>query len=213
MRKLILTLSAVFVFILHAAAQDRTITGKVTNDKNAPVEGASVATADGKFGTQTDKNGNFSIKVPANVRVLTISYVNFESVTRSIANTTVLNTSLKAVDSKLEEVVIVGYGTQQKKAFTGSATKVDAKEFANLLTPSIDKQLAGRAAGVQVTNASGTVNSPARIRIRGTQSINYGNEPLFVVDGVPILTGDLAASTHSTHWEISILKILNQWIY
>ena len=83
----------------------------------------------------------------------------------------------------MEDVVVVGYGTQQKKAFTGSASKIDAKEFATLVTPSIDKQLAGRAAGVQVSNAGGDPSAPARIRIRGVNSISQGQAPLIVVDG------------------------------
>ncbi len=212
MRKLILTLSTAFVFVLHAAAQDRTVTGKVTNDKNAPVEGASVATADGKYGTQTNKDGNYTIILPSTVKALTFSSVNFESVTRSVTGSATVNISLKPTDGKLEEVVVIGYGTQQKKAFTGAASKVDVKEFAQLVTPSIDKQLQGRAAGVDVVNAGGSVNTPAKIRIRGYNTmsssvvvpsstsntatgLNAG--PLFVVDGIQILTGNMALTTNS----------------
>lgn len=198
MRKLILTLSTVFVFILSAVAQDRTISGKITNENNVPVEGASVATPDGKYGTQTNANGNYSITLPASVKTLSFSFVNFETVTKPIGTGNMtINISLKPSDSKMEEVVVVGYGTQQKKAFTGAAAKVDVKQFSNLITPSVDKQLAGRAPGVQVTVASGTVNSPARIRIRGIQSFNQNNAPLIIVDGNQLLNGDLAALTHS----------------
>ena len=202
MRKLILTLSAVFVLILHAAAQDRTITGKVTNDKGAPIEGASITSNDGKYGTQTDKFGTYSLSVPPTVKSLNFSNVNFEGESKTVGKNTVINVSLRVKDSKLEEVVVVGYGVQQKKAFTGSATRVDVKEFANLLTPSIDRQLAGRAPGVQVTIAGGLVNTPAVIRIRGVQSINLNNNPLIVVDGAPMLTGggsslNIALATNS----------------
>jgi TonB-dependent starch-binding outer membrane protein SusC len=197
MRKLILILSAVFVFVLNAAAQNRTISGKVTDDKGAPVEGVTVTSTDGKHGTQTDKDGNFTLSVPATVRSLNFSNVNFEPQSKSIGNQTVLNIKLKTKDTNLEEVVVVGYGTQQKKAFTGSSSKVDVKEFATLVTPSVDKQLAGRAAGVQVTTAGGLVNTPAVIRIRGIQSITGNNNPLIVVDGTPIITGNLAFATNS----------------
>jgi TonB-linked SusC/RagA family outer membrane protein len=189
MRKLILTLSTAFVFILHAAAQDRTVTGKVTNEKNVPVEGASVATPDGKYGTQTNKDGNFSIVLPANEKTLTVSYVNFESVTRSVVTATTVNISLKPVDSKLEEVVVVGYGTQQKRKATSAITKIDGSDIANLATTSFDKQLAGRAAGVQVNTSSGLLNAAPRIRIRGINSISQGRTPLFVIDGVPTFSG------------------------
>jgi len=89
-------------------------------------------------------------------------------------------------------VVVVGYGTQQKKAFTGSASKIDAKEFSQLVTASVDKQLGGRAAGVTVNNSSGTVNAPARIRIRGLNSYNQNRDPLIILDGVPMVDGNLA---------------------
>jgi len=197
MRKLILILTAVFVFILHAAAQNRTVTGKVTDDKGLPVEGVTVTSADGKQGTQTDKDGTFSISLPANVKTLIFSNVNFESQSKSIGTQLTINLSLKPKNSSLEEVVVVGYGTQQKKAFTGSSSRVDAKEFANLVTPSIDRQLAGRAAGVQVTTSGGLVNTPAVIRIRGVQSLTGNNSPLIVVDGTPIITGNLAFATNS----------------
>lgn len=104
---------------------------------------------------------------------------------------------MKASDKSLQEVVVVGYGTQAKKAFTGSASNVDVKEFANLMTPSVDKQLAGRATGVQVTTVGGQINAPARIRVRGINSINQSNDPLIVVDGVPMITGNLAGTTNS----------------
>src|SRR5258705_1279951 len=191
MRKLILILSAVFVFVLHAAAKNRTVSGKVTNDKGVPVEGVSVTSADGKQGTQTDNAGNFSISLPPSVKTLNFSNVNFEPQTKSVGATLTVNVSLKTKDNSLQEVVVVGYGTQQKKAFTGSASRVDTKEFANLVTPSIDRQLAGRAAGVQVTTAGGLGNTPAVITIRGIQSITGNNSPLIVVDGTPIITGNL----------------------
>ncbi|MBL0146177.1 MAG: SusC/RagA family TonB-linked outer membrane protein [Chitinophagaceae bacterium] len=197
MRKLILTLSVVLCFVLNAAAQDRSISGKVTNEKNAPIEGVSVTSPDGKYGTQTDKDGNYQLTLPASVKALSFSYVNFETAIRSIGKATVINTTLRSADKSLEEVVVIGYGTQQKKAFTGSSSKIDVKEMSTLLTPSIDKQLAGRAAGVQVTTAGGLANTPAVIRIRGIQSITGNNNPLIVVDGTPIITGNLAFATNS----------------
>lgn len=197
MRKLILTLSTVFVFVLSAVAQDRTITGKVSDEKGAPVEGVSVTSTDGKQGTQTNKEGKYSITIPASVKALVFSYVNFETQNRALGSRAVIDVTLKAVDTRLEEVVIVGYGTQQKKKATGAYSKIQTDEFKNLVTPSIDRQLAGRAAGVQVTVAGGLVNAPARIRVRGVNSISLGRDPLVVVDGVPVITGNNAAVTNS----------------
>ena len=197
MRKTILTLAIAMAFMLGATAQDRKISGRVVNDKAAPLEGVSVTPSGGQNGTQTDKNGNYSLSVSASTRTLTFSYVNFESVTRTIGKLAEINVTLSPTDTRLEEVVMVGYGIVAKKAFTGSASKIDAKEFATLVTPSIDKQLAGRAAGVNVNNSSGLVNAPARIRIRGTNSFSLDKSPLIVVDDVPITTGNLALTGNS----------------
>ncbi|MBS1732741.1 MAG: TonB-dependent receptor plug domain-containing protein, partial [Bacteroidetes bacterium] len=205
MRKTILSLITVLVFILGASAQDRTITGRVVNDKETPMEGVSVTASDGKAGTQTDKNGNYTIAVSVTTKAIVFSFVNYETVTKQIGKSATINVTMTSSDIKLEEVVVVGYGVQQKKAFTGSASKVDAKEFAQLITPSVDKQLAGRAAGVNVNNSSGLVNAPARIRIRGTNSFPPASgtiartlrDPLIIVDGVPVTTGNLALLTNS----------------
>ena len=189
MRKLILILTAVFVFVLHAAAQNRTVNGKVTDDKGMPVDGVSVTSADGKQGTQTDKDGNFSISLPPSVKTLNFSNVNFVSQTRSIGTQSNLNISLKTRDTNLEEVVVVGYGTQQKVKVTGAIGKVSGDKVATLATTSFDKQLAGRISGVQVTTGSGLVSAPPRIRVRGVNSLSQGRDPLFVVDGVPVFAG------------------------
>ena len=124
MRKLTLILSAVFVFVLNAAAQNRTITGKVTDEKGAPVEGVSITSPNGKQGTQTEKDGTYSISIPTAVRNLNFSYVNFVAQTKSIGNNNTINIVLRSTDSRLEEVVVVGYGTQKRREFTGSLTNI-----------------------------------------------------------------------------------------
>ena len=197
MRKLIVTLTAVFVFILNATAQDRTISGTVTNDKGKPVEGVSVVSNDGKQGTQTDKEGKFSLTVPKTAKSLVFSFVNFESQTKAIGNLTAISVSLKTRDASMDEVVVVGYGTQVRRKATGSSSKIETQNFKDLLTSSVDRQLAGRATGVQVTVAGGSINTPARIRIRGVNSVSLGRDPLYIVDGVPVITGNNAAVTNS----------------
>jgi TonB-linked SusC/RagA family outer membrane protein len=196
MRKLYLLLLGV-VFAVAPALAQRTLTGKVSDEKGNPVANASVVVKGTTSGTTTKADGTYSLSLPANAQVLVISSVDMIAQEFNIGNLSAINATLMSEDKVMEEVVVVGYGTQQKKAFTGSASKIDAKEFANLITPSVDKQLAGRATGVQVTNSSGLVNQPARIFIRGVNSINQSTGPLFVVDGVPIITGNLAAATNS----------------
>ncbi len=189
MRKLILMLSAVFVFVLNAAAQNRTITGKVADEKGNPIEGVSVTSTDGKQGTQTDKEGKYSISLPVSVKSLNFSIVDYESQSKAIGNLTAMNISLKAKDVSLEEVVVVGYGTQQKVKVTGSIGKVGGDKVADLATTSFDKQLAGRVSGVQVVASSGLVSAAPRIRIRGVNSLTQGRDPLVVLDGVPTFSG------------------------
>jgi TonB-dependent starch-binding outer membrane protein SusC len=196
MRKLLLLLGVVLLCV-QLSAQQRTLTGKVTDAAGVPVPNASVIVKGTTTGTTTNADGVYTLTVPANAKTLVVSSVGLSSIELSIGSGAVINASLQASDRNLSEVVVVGYGTQQKKAFTGSSAKVDAKEFANLMSPSIDKQLAGRAPGVQVTNSGGSINTPARIRIRGIQSITGNNDPLIVVDGVPIVSGNVAAVGNS----------------
>jgi len=197
MRKLMLLAGAVLFAAIQLLAQQRTVTGKVTDANGIPVPNASVLIKGTTTGTSTNSDGVYTLNVPNNAKTLVISSVGMTAMELSIGNKAVINASLQSADKSLSEVVVVGYGTQQKKAFTGSSAKVDAKEFANLMTPSIDKQLAGRAPGVQVTNTGGSINTPARIRIRGIASITGNNDPLFVVDGIPVVNLDAAGVGHS----------------
>ena len=197
MRKIIMTLMVALGFVLTATAQNRTVSGTLKDERGKPVANATVLVKGTVVGTSTDTEGKFSLSVPASGRTLVVSGIGFTSQDVSIGNKTNLDITMTSSDVDMEEVVVVGYGVQQKKAFTGSASKIDAKEFATLVTPSIDKQLAGRAAGVQVSNAGGDPSAPARIRIRGVNSISQGQSPLIVVDGVPFITGNLAANVNS----------------
>jgi TonB-linked SusC/RagA family outer membrane protein len=178
-------------------AQTKTITGKVTDANNSPVPNASVIVKGTRAGTTTGQDGSYTLKVSVAAKVIVISAVGFNPIEVAIGGKDVVDASLATNDRNLQDVVVVGYGVQQKNAFTGSAAKVDVAKFATQLAPSVDKQLAGRAAGVQVTNSGGLVNTPATIRIRGTATINGNNDPLIVVDGIPITTGNLAGTTNS----------------
>lgn len=194
MRKLILIVSAVFVFVLNAAAQNRTVTGKVTDEKGAPLEGVSVTSPNGKQGTQTDKDGMYSISVPSIIKTLNFSYIAFVPQSKLIGNNTAINISLRSVDSKLEEVVVVGYGTQKKREVTGSLASIKGTAVANKPVQSFEQALAGRAPGVQITIPNGVLNNPPVFRVRGTNSISLSSQPLIVVDGVPSPVGDFSSS-------------------
>ena len=196
MRKLLLMGVVVLLFTGQLFAQ-KSLTGMVMDDKGNPLPNVSVQIKGANLGTVTNLDGKYSLTAPATAKVLVFSSVDMGTQEVAIGSKAVIDVTLKGEDRTMQEVVVVGYGTQQKKAFTGSASKVDVKEFANLMTPSIDKLLAGRATGVQVTNTSGLVNAPARILVRGVNSISQGQGPLIVVDNIPVISGNLAGTTNS----------------
>lgn len=195
MRKLFLTLSAIFCLLISTIAQNRTITGRVTDANSQPVAGASVLVKGTRIGTTTNSEGTYSLSVPANARTLQISSVNMATQDVTIRGTSVDVALAANTANNLQEVVVVGYGTQTKKQVTAAISKIDPTPIANMVTPSIDKQLGGRSSGVLVTNPSGSVNEPPRIRIRGVNSINGSSAPLFVLDGIPVPSGGFSGYT------------------
>lgn len=199
MRKitLILTLVLVSFSALYSQANKKTISGKVTTENGEVLAGVTVSEVAGVARTVTDDKGTYTIQVNSKTSTLRFSYVGYQEAETNITNKLIANVSLVNESGSLAEVVVVGYGVQQKKAFTGAASKIDAKEFSQLVTPSVDRQLAGRAAGVQVVASGGDVGTPARIRIRGINSVSQNQSPLIVVDGVPFISGNLAGYTNS----------------
>jgi TonB-linked SusC/RagA family outer membrane protein len=184
-----------FVTTLQIIAQDRVISGKVvSSDDGSPLPGVSVSVKGTTKGTTTGSDGTYKINV-AGQPTLTFSFVGFQKMDVSTGTKSVINVTLKSENADLEEVVVIGYGVQKKSKLTSSISSVNGKDIANLTTPSFDQQLAGRAAGVQVTVGSGIVGQAPRIRIRGTNSITSGGSPLIVVDGVPALDGNQSAAT------------------
>jgi TonB-dependent starch-binding outer membrane protein SusC len=196
MRKFVTLVVCVVMFFAHAFAQTRRVTGRVVDDSGNPLSGVSVVVRGGT-GTTTDQNGNFTLSVSPSARSLDISAVNYAAQTVGIPASNNVSVSLRSSNASLAEVVVTGYGaTQRRTEVTASISKVDPTPIATLVTPSVDKQLGGRAAGVQVTNSSGLVNQAPRIRIRGVNSISGGRDPLFVLDGVPIFTGRSSGVTN-----------------
>ncbi len=195
MRKLFLLLWGVVFFAIQASAQ-RTVSGKVTDEKGNPIPNVSVLARGTTTGTVTKSDGTYILTVPANAKALVFSSVDMSPVELAIGTQTMINATLKAEDKTLSEVVVTGYGTQRKREVTGSISKLNPTNIAPLVSSSIDKQLGGRSAGVLVTNPSGLVNQPPRIRIRGVNSIDGGRGPLIVLDGVPTFSGGFAGFTN-----------------
>ncbi len=173
----------------------RTITGKVTDDKGMPVANVSVLVKGTTMGTTTKTDGTYSINVPANAKALIFSSVDMLTIERAIGSESSISISLTAEEKVMAEVVVTGYGTQRKKDLTSSISTVKGAAIANKPIQSFEQALAGRATGVQITVPNGVLNTPPVFRIRGTNSISLSSYPLIVVDGVPTPTGDFSSTS------------------
>ncbi len=197
-----LLLSALLTsFFLFMMGQSRTVTGKVTDENGSPVANASVSVKGSGTGTTTDTEGIFTLRVDRDARILVFSFVGKGSEEIAIGNRSTISVSLKPEDRSLQEVVVVAYGTQNKKKITGSITKLDGAEFENKPFTSVDQMLQGRVPGVFSTATSGQPGAVQNVLIRGVGSITAGAAPLYVVDGIPINAGDFSrlAPANSTN--------------
>jgi TonB-linked SusC/RagA family outer membrane protein len=190
----LLTLPVLFLLLSQAAISQQTkaVTGRVTDSKDgSPVLGASVTVKNSNVGTNTDANGDFSLQVPADAKTLVISYVGFTSQEVDIVDGPLAVALLggTTAGSNLNEVVVVGYGTARRKDLTGSVATVQARDFNKGTYTSPDQLIQGKAAGVLVINNTGQPGGSTTVRIRGSSSIRSGNQPLFVVDGIPLSGG------------------------
>ncbi|HKC36739.1 MAG TPA: TonB-dependent receptor plug domain-containing protein, partial [Chitinophagaceae bacterium] len=171
-------------------AQDRVVSGKVTDSKDGtPVVGASVQPKGAKTGTATKTDGTFTLTVGSNVTTLVISSVGFATQEVSIGGKTSVDVSFVATGGNLNEVVVTGYGTARRKDLTGSTASIREKDFNKGVFTAPDQLIQGKAAGVLVINNTGQPGGSTTVRIRGSSSIRSGNQPLFVVDGVPLSGG------------------------
>ncbi|ODS84718.1 MAG: SusC/RagA family TonB-linked outer membrane protein [Cytophagaceae bacterium SCN 52-12] len=162
---------------------DKTVRGTVTDENGEGLPGVSVVIKGSMRGAITDATGKFELTVPGPESVLIFSFVGYLSQEVAAGNRTSIDVSMQVDQKALEEVVVVGYGTQRKTDVTGSLTAISRKEFAQQPVTRLDQILQGRAPGVQVTNVGGAPGGPVRIRVRGANSILGDNNPLYVVDG------------------------------
>ncbi|GAC1530248.1 MAG: hypothetical protein NVS3B15_09030 [Sediminibacterium sp.] len=178
------------LFVISSQAQNKTISGKVTDAKDgSPIVGASVLVKGTQFGTQTATDGTFKIAVPATARTLVVTSLGFGSEEVSIKSTNTVNVSLRATTEQIGEVIVIGYGTRKVKDATGSVAALTIKDFNKGVIATPEQLLQGRTPGVIVTPASGEPGAAATINVRGSASIRGNQEPLYVVDGVPISPG------------------------
>lgn len=186
--------------------QNKTVTGKVTGENGAAIAGASVMVKNTKVGTTTNENGEFSVSVPANVKTLTVTSVGFEMKDVTITETPLV-VSLSKIESRLDEVVVVGYGTQKKSVTTGAITSIKARDLEKVPNGRVEQALQGRVSGVTIMQNSGQPGSTSKILVRGVTTFGDGNNnPLWVVDGVVVDQGGIAYLNQSDIESIEVLK-------
>jgi len=170
-------------------SQEKTITGTITDAEGMPLPGVNVIVQNTNNGRQTDFDGNYNIT--ANIGdVLVYSYIGFVTVNRTVGEQDVIDVTMETDAAELNEVVVVGYGTQSKRNLTDNVAKLTSEDIAEVPTPNIQSTLAGKAAGVQISQTNGKVEGGVNIRIRGVASIGAGSEPLYVLDGVPLINNN-----------------------
>ncbi|RTQ50127.1 TonB-dependent receptor [Hymenobacter gummosus] len=188
MNKLLLGLIPLAAIVHQANAQSRSVSGRVTDRATGEgIPGVTIVVPGTTVGVSTNADGTFALDLPAGAKTLRISSVGYMSVELPVGNETKFNIGL-ATDTKMtSEVVVTGYGgSQDVKDITGSFAKLDQTKLTSQPVQSADQALAGRVAGVQITNSSGTLGDAVTVRIRGINSINGSSQPLFVIDGVPM---------------------------
>jgi len=174
--------------LVHAQ-QHGTITGKVTDARDgSALPGVTVQVKGTTLGTATQPDGTFKIDLPNGATTLIFSFVGFGTQEVNVGDRRNINVSMSTSDKDLSEVVVVGYGTQVKRDLTGSVAKVGAREIENFPAPSFESALQGRAAGVVIESGSGKVGQGMKVRVRGTSSISAGSQPLYVIDGMPVIS-------------------------
>jgi TonB-dependent starch-binding outer membrane protein SusC len=192
-RILLLSMVFSFVFALSAWAQ-RTVSGRVTDDKGEGLPGVNVIIKGTTTGVTTDMDGRFSISVPGDDAVLVFSSVGMATQEVAVGSRSVIDVKMAMDTRTLQEVVVVGYGEIDKRKLTSAISQVSGEQLAAMPVPSFDVALQGKAAGVQVSTTSGILGSAPRIRIRGANSISSGTAPLIVIDGVPMETGNFSGT-------------------
>lgn len=214
MRKLLhcIGLPLFLFFSLIVSAQDRVISGKVSDATGKGVLGVSVTVKGRTLGTVTTEDGSYTLSIPSSATTLVFTSVGYSAQELPI-NSNSINVTLQSGINNLNEVVVVAYGSRRKGDLTGSVSSVSAKDFQKGFIPSPEQLLQGKVAGLQVTSGGGSAGGGSKIRIRGGASLNASNDPLIVIDGVPVEsngisgTGNLLSTINPNDIEsVSVLK-------
>ena len=192
----------------QAFAQDLSVSGKVTNKSNGEaLPGATITVKGTSTGTKSDANGNFTVNAQTGA-VLKISYIGMIEQEVSItSSTTQLSVELEPLANSMNEIVVVGYGTQKRSVVTGAISSIKAKDLENVPSNRVEQSLQGRVSGVTIAQNSGQPGSPSTVRVRGLTTFgDGGNNPLWVVDGVVVDQGGIGYLNQSDIESIEVLK-------
>jgi len=184
------------MFALTTWAQNKTVSGKVTDaSTGSPLVGATVAAKGASKTVVSDASGNFTIEVPSTVSQLTITYTGYASIDVNITGAS-LTIQLSQSNTNLGDIVVIGYGSARKKDLTGSVATVGTKDFVKGALTTPEQLIQGKVAGVQITSNSGAPGAGSTIRIRGGASLNASNDPLIVIDGMPLDNGGISGQAN-----------------
>ena len=209
MKKVILFVLMALCSTMMLAQATITVKGTVISSEDGlPVIGAYVLQQGTNNGTSTDVDGNFTIDVPKTA-TLVVKMVGFHDQEVQVQGRAIMNISLAPESVNLDEVMVVAYGTAKKGTYTGAASLVKADAIKDAPSVSFENALNGKVAGLQITQSSGQAGSAAEIRIRGIGSMNASNEPLYVVDGVPVTSGDVGQMSGYTYSTNNVMSTLN----
>jgi TonB-linked SusC/RagA family outer membrane protein len=195
MKKLLSLLPALLLGGFVLFAQDRVVTGKVTDESTgSPLGGVSVVVKGMQGGTSTKEDGSFQLTVSAKAKTLVFSSVNYGSKEVSIDNRSEISVKMLSEEKSMQEVVVVGFGTQRRRDVTSSIATIGADKIKNVPVQTFEQALSGKAAGLNVTLPNGVLGNPPVVRIRGVNSIQGSSFPLVLIDGVPAFTGDISTN-------------------
>src|SRR5690348_12918485 len=184
-----------FIIVALGANAQSVITGTVSDSTGKGIPGVSVTVIGTNKGTATDLNGKYSIQAEPTATLMFTS-TSYTPVERAVNNQSVVNVTMASAAQQLGEVVVIGYGTSQKKDLTGSVAQVNAKDFQTGQITNPEQLIAGKVAGVSIISGGGAPGAGSTIRIRGGASLSASNDPLIVVDGVPLDNGGIAGAAN-----------------
>ena len=201
----LLGLILVLFFSVSLFAQQRTVSGKVSDQEgNQPMGGVSINVKGTTINTVTNAEGKFSINVPSDKSVLLFTYVGYGTEEVKVGNLSTINVTLSSTNKKMDEVVVIGYGTVKKRDLTGSVSSVKASDIVKSPTSNPLEAIQGMVPGMDITRTSGKAGAGMNVQIRGTRTINGSSEPLYIIDGIQ--GGNISTLNPSDIESIDVLK-------